>query len=369
MGTLEITIRPRAGQRWPVVAEHTPHDSPLAQRDEGSLELDRTQLRQLLPNPREYGAALGAALFSGPIGRALDQALGRAGPNPLRLLLYVEDQELRGERWERLCLPVDGGWEPLTTYQRVPFSRYLPSHADRHFLPISRADLRALVVAASPARLNEWGLAPFDEEATVRDVLASLAEAQIPATLLATRVEGACAPPSLDEIVARLSSEHYTLLHLVCHGRSVEYEGSVSYLSRPDDPDAVDPVTAPRLIDRLNNLRDAASLPHLIFLSSCESASESSDGALSGLAQQLVEQLGIPVVVAMADKVSVASATTLASAFYSALAAHGEADLALAQATVRVTERADVTAPVIFSRLGGRPLFTRTSQREPTAAA
>lgn len=367
MGTLEITIRPRAGQRWPVVAEHTPHDSPLAHRDEGSLELDRAQLKQLLPNPRAYGAAMGAALFSGPIGRALDQAIGRAGPNPLRLLLYIEDQELRSERWERLCVPVNGGWEPLATYQRVPFSRYLPSHADRHFLPISRADLKALVVAASPSRLHEWGLTPFDEEAAVRGVLARLAEAQIPATLLATRVAGACAPPSLDEIVARLSAEQYTLLHIVCHGRSVEYEGAVSYLCRPDNPDAVDPVTAPRLIDRLNNLRDASGLPHLIFLSSCESASDSNDGALGSLAQQLVERLGIPVVVAMADKVSITTANTLSAAFYTSLAAHGEADLALVQATVRVTEQDDVTVPVIFSRLGGRPLFTRVSQREPTA--
>ena len=79
-----------------------------------------------------------------------------ADDDRLRILLTVEDEELRSLRWERLCAPFDGGWDLLALHQEAPFSLYLPSITDRRFPPIGRRDLRALIVAASPANLDRY---------------------------------------------------------------------------------------------------------------------------------------------------------------------------------------------------------------------
>lgn len=370
MATFEITVRLLAEGEWAVVAEHIADDDPLPQRAEGGLALDMPALDALALDLRGYGAALGQALFRDEVARLFEGALARAGARPLRLLLFVEDPALRRVRWERLCAYVEGDWQPLATYQRAPLSRYLPSQADRRFPPIARHDMRALVVAASPARSAEWGLPPFDEAAAVAGVMGALAEAGVPATLLCTGPGGA-GPPTLDAICAEVSAGRVTVLHIVAHGRAVA-DGPVLYLSRPDDPGQVDPVTAGRLIDRLNDLAGPFGLPHLAFLCACESAQEEHNGSLGGLGQQLVLRLGTLAVVAMADRVSVDTVTALSSAFYGQLlAAGGEAegavDLALVKATAGLAERGDVSVPVLFSRLGARPLFSGAAQRAPDA--
>src|SRR5262249_62120080 len=94
----------------------------------------------------------------------------------------------------------------------------------------------------------------------------------------------------------------------------------------------VDAVTARRLVGRLRNLNGAHGLPHFAFLSTCESAAPEAEGTLGGLAQRLVRDLGMPAVVAMTEKVSVATAKALAERFYLRLREHGEVDRALVEA-------------------------------------
>ena len=48
----------------------------------------------------------------------------------------------------------------------------------------------------------------------------------------------------------------------------------------------------------------ARGLPHFAFLATCESASPQAEGALGGLAQRLVRDLGMPAVLAMTERVS-----------------------------------------------------------------
>ncbi len=368
MGTLEITVRLQSAGVWPVVAEYSSDDDPLTLRAEGALALDPAALAAVALEPRAYGSMLGQALFRDDIAHLFESSLARVGNGSLRLLLFIEDPGLRAVRWERLCALIEKDWQPLATYQRVPFSRYLPSQADRRFPPISRHDMRALIVAASPARSPEWGLPVFDEAAAVAGVIAALDAAGVSHSLLCSGPGGA-GPPTLDAICEQISRERITMLHIVAHGRSLE-DGSVIYFSRADNPAQIDAVTTTRLIDRLNDLRTPFGLPHLAFLCACESAQEEHNGSLGGLAQQLVLRLGTPAVVAMADRVSVATATALASAFYGQLLepdgeAEGAVDLALVKATAGLAEREDVTVPVLFNRLGARPLFTRAAQRAP----
>jgi len=76
----------------------------------------------------------------------------------------------------------------------------------------------------------------------------------------------------------------------------------------------------------------------------------------------------MPAVVAMTERVSVATAQALAAGFYRRLREHGEVDRALVEATAGLAGRYDITVPALHSRLGGRPLFSDTVDRPLTNA-
>lgn len=81
---------------------------------------------------------MGQALFRDDVRDAFVRARAESDDN-LRVLLFVEADDLRVLRWERLCAPIDGGWNFLALDQRVPFSLYLPSQTDRSFPPSADA--------------------------------------------------------------------------------------------------------------------------------------------------------------------------------------------------------------------------------------
>ncbi len=367
MSTFEITIERQTDAGWPIVVERTSSGAVLRLRAEGMLllgpEADAALLAAAL-KPRVYGEILGQALFRDDIRDAFASARAEtADDDRLRVLLTVEDPALRVYRWERLCAPLDGGWDLLALNQEAPYSLYLPSVTDRRFPPVSRNQLRALVIAASPANLGEYGLAPFDVVAAVEGVRTALGD--IPSDVLATG-EGAegipdlLGPATVDTLSERITDGAYTLLHIVGHGSVSGGTGSGEtqlYLANAEG--ALDVVTGTRLLDRLGNL---GALPRFAFLAACESASASAEtvGGLGGLAQRLVRDLGMPAVVAMADKVSVATATALAGPFYRQLCEHGHPDLALVAATAGLAEETDITVPALYSRLAGLPLFSDT---------
>jgi hypothetical protein len=311
---------------------------------------------------RGYGTLLGQALFREEVRDAFTRALPK-GDDRLHVQFFVEDADLKGLRWERLCAPLGGGWDFLALNQRTPFSLYLPCTTDQRFPPIGRLDLRALIVVASPAGLEQYRLAAFDSAATVCSVRAALGE-KIPGAVLGM-VEGAVGPPTLDALCERITAETFTMLHVVCHGRFQVVEGeTILYLAGADGQ--VDPVKGTRLLDRLGKVRGARGLPQFAFLCTCESAVPEAGGALAGLAQRLVRELGMPAVVAMTEPVTVATAQVLAEAFYRRVREHGEVDRALSEACAGLAERHDVHVPVLYSRLGGRPLFSESLDRPLT---
>jgi len=188
---------------------------------------------------------------------------------------------------------------------------------------------------------------------------------EIPCDVLAA-VDGAIGPPSLDQLCEQLTTKHYTLLHFVCHGQLVKDGETVLYWAKADNQ--VDSMTGTRLIERIRTLKAAGArgLPHFTFLSTCESASSGAEVALGGLGQRLVRDLGMPAVVAMTEKVTIKTAQALAEIFYRQLRKSGEVDSALVAATAGLAERADITVPALFSRLGGRPLFSDLLDRDLT---
>src|SRR5262245_52133427 len=127
MNTFEITVQRRAGNAWPVVVEQSASGVFLPVRDEGLLQADLEEFKTQLNcqgTPREYGALLGQAVFREEVRDAFVQALAKSDDR-LHVLLFIEDPYLKRFRWERLCAPLDGGWDFLALNQRVPFSLYL----------------------------------------------------------------------------------------------------------------------------------------------------------------------------------------------------------------------------------------------------
>ncbi|WP_138500249.1 eIF2A-related protein [Nostoc sp. PA-18-2419] len=369
MNTFEITIQRKSGNNWPIVVEHSRFGELLPLRSEGTLELTGENLQQLisfLGQPKDYGRLLGKTLFRDDIRDAFVGAM-RESEEPLRMLLFIEasDLELRTLRWEKLCAPIDGEWELLALNQRVPFSFYIPAITDRRFPAIGRRDLRALLLVASPSDSQKYKLAEFDVEASVNSVKSALGE--IPCDVLAT-VPGAIGLPTIDELCTQLSdrNKQYTILHFVSHGRVQSNGETVVYWSKADN--TVEAIAATQLLERLRPLRGAKGLPHFTFLCTCESASPDAEGSLGGLGQRLVRDLGMPAVVAMTDKVTIKTAQTLIENFYKQLRASGEVDSALHEATAALAKRGDITVPALFSRLGGRPLFSDKLDRELTNA-
>ncbi|MEH2003223.1 MAG: CHAT domain-containing protein [Nostoc sp.] len=366
MNTFEITIQPKSGDRWPIVADHSRPGEQLS-RSEGTLVMtpeDVQQLRDFQARPQDYGKVLGEALFQGQIRDRFVSAL-RESQESLRILLFIEavDRELKFWRWERLCAPIDNNWQLLALEQRSPFSFYIPAITDRRFPPIGRRDLKALVFVASPSDSQRYNLAKFDVAATVDSVRTALGN--IPTDVLAT-VEGAIAPPTLEALCSQLTdrTKQYTILHFVCHGKLMDDGETLLYWEKTDH--TVESVTATRLLERLAPLRGARGLSHFAFLCACESASPETEGSLGGLAQRLVRNLGMPAVVAMTDKITIKTAQVLTENFYRQLKASGEVDIALHEATASLAERGDITVPALFSRLGARPLFSDQLDRELT---
>lgn len=363
MPTFEIVIQRKAGSTWPVVGVETRPGEFLSVRSEGTFEINFTALNACLL-PREYGTLLGKGLFRDEIRDAFTRALtqAREAGEALHLLLTVEDIELRRLQWERLCAPI-AGWDLLALQQQTVFSHYLPSLTDRRFPPIGRRDLRALLLVAGPQDLpDDYELDAFDVAGTVQGVRTALGE--IPCDVLAS-VAGAVGQPDLNTLCERLTAESYPLLHIVCHGRYTPATGETALYLAGDNGL---PVTASQLIERLGRMRGARGLPHLAFLMTCESASPEAENGFGGLGQRLVRELGMPAVLAMTAPITIATANGLASSFYGRLREHGEPDRALNEALTGLMGHSDVTVPAIFSRLGGRALFSMDLERPLTPA-
>jgi len=359
MITLEITIQRQTNDGYPIVTKQVRSSGMLPVYGNGLLLLDEAALVSQ-PNALAYGQVLGQAFFKDDIRDAFTRALVESD-DALRLLLFIEAPELRTWHWERLCAPVDGQWSSLALNQRVYFTLHLPSHTDRRFPPIGRRDLQALVVVANPDGLDRYGLVNFDDVKTVASVKQALGTIPVD-VLAASDIEGSMGPPSLEAIVERLMAQPYTLLHLVAHGRFVRRSGdTVIYLADKDNQ--VVPVPTSQLIERLANLGGQYSLPHYTFLCTCESAKPDAEGALGGLGQRLVRELGMPAVIAMTDNISIDTAGILASNFYQYLRQHGEVDRALNQSFMAIANQHDLTVPALYSRLGGKPLFSDSLDR------
>lgn len=357
MSEFKITVQYQTRDGYPAVAEFSQPDRYVV-RAERRLRIGEDELLELriCTDAQAYGRQLGETLFQGSILEAFIRARANSADR-MHVLLCIEAPELRALNWERLQAPLDDGrWDFLALDQRVPLSIYTPSSADRRFLAFGQRELRALIVAASPRRLADFGLSPFSALDTVMRVGISLGS--IPYSTLASdaAAPNRLGPPTLDRLCEVLTSHRFTLLHIVCHGQLRRDGETVLYLD--DAEGCVRAVPAAQLITRLARLRGEYGLPHFAFLAACESAHPDAEAALGGLGQRLVRELGMPAVVAMTARVSLDLATELSGRFYPRLQLHGAVDVALVEANAGLAEHADVLVPALYSRLGERALWS-----------
>jgi len=361
LSTFEITVQRKVDGEWPLVVRHQPGQGALSLWSRGKLVLDPATLDFTTAGEKDYAIALGEAIFHDDIRDAFVRAVAEAKQDndTLRVLLFIEAEDLYSLHWEQLAGLFDRGWDYLLLNQGTPFSLYLPSQIERRFPPIGRRDLRALILVAGPEEIaGDHRLASFDVKATVEAARNALGE--IPSDVLAS-VPEAVGKPTLTALAERLTAEHYTLLHIVCHG-AYKKDTEETILFFPKDEER-HPVLASELIEWLGRFD---RLPHFTFLSTCESAVPRAETGLGGLGQRLVRDLGMPAVLAMTDRISIVTAEALSSAFYRRLREHGQVDLALAEAMAGLQGRFDATVPALFSRLGGQPLFSDVLDRPLT---
>lgn len=350
--SLLVTLGVRAQDHWPVTAAFQEHPRSPAQVASGRFVLDLEELAAIT-DPKLYGVALGRALFADELRDLYVRA--RSGAGPLHFMLSLDAPDLRALDWERLCGPRGAGMEPVGLDQRVAYSRYIPSPTAYERGELHASELRALVLVANPEGLQNYRLAPFDAEAAVTAVREGLPG--VPCTVLGP-VEGAAGPSSVEAMCRLLTERDFPILHVVAHGQVSRGDDPETTLYLSDDDNQARPVPKHEFVDRLGLISEGR--PDFIFFASCEAGVDPREDAMEGggLARSLVGRLGIPAVLAMSSRVSIATALALTRSFYARLRVHGHVDLALAEAGAELAGRRDAHVPALYSRLGALPLFT-----------
>jgi hypothetical protein len=331
---------------YPIELDLNNGEHVVADRAQISLE----RLISVENNAEIYGKLLGEALFEGTsIGQAYRQVIA-AYPRQITIRLWIDAPELTDLAWERLLQPVGGGWLPLGVTGATPFARFIPAQEWTGSPSVREERLRVLAAIASPPSLGMYGLGQIDpsEIARLRALLTGLPG--VDADVLTTATDH---PATLQNIRTTLATG-YDVLHLVCHGTTIQ-GSSVLFL---DPSNGKSPVVHTNQL--VESLRSLAHPPSLVCLMACETAARPRTDALLAIGPALVVESGIPYVLAMRGQVGVDTAYDLTAQFYSRLLAHGRPDLALNEARASVRDKWDWSTPVLFTRLGARPIYSPT---------
>jgi hypothetical protein len=199
-------------------------DIRLVRGEPAQVQFDMERLRALALDDAAYGQLLSQSLFGDPDVQsafAQTRSTAQALDAFLRLRLFIGPSapELHSLRWETLRDPQNDS--AFLTSERLLFSRYLSSLDWRPVRLRPKADLRALVVVASPTDVANYQpggrpLAPLDvagELARAKEGLGSM-----PTTDLASGGQA-----TFNNLSAHLR-DGYDILYLVCHGALIDGE-------------------------------------------------------------------------------------------------------------------------------------------------
>jgi hypothetical protein len=349
---LEIGLHRRAAKTWSVELRFNHPESAADQilaPGDSRVRIDLGKLQEHVFDPSAYGRVLSKSLFAPQVERAFNIArtLAQSDDLPLRVRLRIDPSapELHGVWWETLRDPKDGS--ALLMDYSILFSRYLSSLDWRPVGIRPKSELRALAVIANPSDLSEFEADRRSLPAI--DVVEELNRAKhamgrTPVTALASGGRA-----TLARVASELRNGH-DILYLVCHGYFVDGEPQILL---EDSSARAHRVAGVEFVDAL---RDLERPPRLVVLVSCHTAGlgeeTSSDhhGALAALGPRMAEA-GIPAVLAMQGRVSMATMEQFIPVFFEELHRDGQIDRAMTVARRAVRDRHDWWVPVLFMRL------------------
>lgn len=313
----------------------------------GDAPLDLAALQAVELEPIAYGRLLGQALFADAGLKAFflqARHISEALDKPLRLRLFVSPgvPELHSLRWELLRDPDTD--RPLASDQNLLFSRYIDSRDWRPVRLRPQSALRTLIAVANGNNLDAYQLAPVD---------VATEQQRIATALQGSQAETLSAPVTLNRLLDQLAEE-IDVLYLVCHGALSRQGQALLYLQ--NEAGEVEVIKGEDFARRLGEM---AHPPRFIVLASCESAGsgQQGDNAAQVALAPLLNQIGVPAVLAMLGQISMRSVAEFMPRFFRELLADGQIDRAVSVARGSLHGAADFWMPALFLRLKGGRLW------------
>lgn len=356
-------------------ADRVDEKSPVS----GLVRFPFNELTAASLDPDEYGRLLKETLFSDPALSAFyAQCLANAAGVDLRVRVLIDRSalELHSLRWETLRGPDATRRSPqdknvLALIAGQPFSRFLDSPEWREIELRQKGRLRALVVAANPADLQQGG----DQLGRpLPEVNAAEEAARAEAALDKVQIQRLVSDPAAGQRVTIDALRDALrpgcdILYLVCHGALLRDDPQDPasprrpYLLLEDAGGQAKRVEAEELVAFIRDLHPDRH-PRLVVLASCQSAGQGQaaqaeskdDGALAAIGPRLVDA-GVPAVVAMQANITLQTVKEFIPAFFQELLDHGQVDRAMAAARGQIRSRPDWWVPVLYLRLRGGRLW------------
>lgn len=350
--TFELEIRINSSQQpnvYSVGLQYTRADyNAVSSSVDGTASFDFEELRVNELDLEEYGQILYKNLFADKrLQNFFESAYKISGAMEarlrIRLFIAPDADELHHLRWELLSASDD---DPLLTNENILFSRYVSSEDFRPIRLNSSVLLSALIVVANPSNIGTYNIdgQPLtainanEEIARTKKALAGITATSLNDTSKAT----------LNNLIDGLR-DGYDILYVVCHGALIDGE---PYLWLEDEDGKVARTDGKEFILRVNELEKR---PRLIVLASCESAGNDDRNnaykyTLAGLGPGLAAK-GIPAVLAMQGKITVATVEKFMPAFFKEFSKNGQLEKAVTIARNAVRDRLDRWMPVLFTRL------------------
>ncbi len=327
-----------------------------------------------------YGLDLFGRLFAPPLDDVFFQALGAAQTQErgLRLRLWLDSSQtsLHEIPWELLHYDPSGGRArpmALATSDSITFSRYLAG-TEKLREPISHRPLRLLLIVSAPADLGSaWpDLVPIDKQAELDALQEPLNQMRNTGQLVYTCLEHA----TEDNLHAALLEGYDVLLyfgHAMHHprlGTRLVLEDSVLLAGQSSGNAVLYP--GERLVYRLQQSQER---PALFILVACNTAAQQTADqadeqvltrAPTSLAARLVQQGGVPAVLAMQHLVDIQMARTFSHYLNDYLLQHGLIDKAVSDVRQMVyqADQMDWSTPVLYMRSSDGRLFAPDARLE-----
>lgn len=304
------------------------------------------EVRQRSPDgslDQRIGEQLYEAVFRNGVEDSLLRSLdtARAGGQGLRIRLRLGTApELIDLPWELLRTPKRRRFFALNS--RTPIVRYLEQPEPVTPLSIS-TPVRILVMIANPPGTQTLDVAA--EWDKLRRGTAAAVEAGY------VELEQV-SEPTLGALTDHLRTNECHVFHFIGHGAFLEGQ-DVGALLMQDDQGRPRLVTGEALGSLLWGYERDLEPPRLVVLNACEGAKTGSTDPFAGVAESLMQQ-GMPVVVAMATRISDRAAISFAEGFYRPLAFGTPVEFALGQARWGIFTDANEeewAIPVLYTRL------------------